>query len=234
MLQKAEYICLFFMGYEWLNYVGSINKQEYFWLKSLGPNRVDLSWCLSVGDHLFLVSPHPEFIVNAEYLCTSICQPTLWLTFAYETGCLPAVGTWTVMALRELTGQGLLLVNLDVKLYFLHSWHSTESFWLFESQTVRGQLGLMDRSTSVSRWEIISCLWATSLSIGSDLLPSFSTFFVGVPSPPCGLAPPTPLFAVCQTLCKMVHAFKGFFFTIKAFWLKSDSLVANVASFCGN
>lgn len=104
MLQKTEYICLFFMGYEWLNYVGSINKQEYFWLKSLGPNRVDLSWCLSVGDHLFLVSPHPEFIVNAEYLCTSICQPTLWLTFAYETGCLPAVGTWTVMALRELTG----------------------------------------------------------------------------------------------------------------------------------
>jgi len=108
--------------------------------------------------------------------------------------------------LRELTGQGRASYLWTWKWncfysVFTFSW-GILALWIREkwlpSSIVKGggQVCLMDRSTSASQREIISCLWATSLGMDSDLLPSqASTHFwllLGSPAPLVLLGIPLP------------------------------------------
>lgn len=133
----------------------------------------------------------------------------MWLTFGYETGSLPLVGTWTTPGFeswRDGAGQGRASYLWTWKWncfpsVFTFSW-GILALWIrerwFPSSMAGGQVRLMDRSTSASRREIISCLWATSLGMDSDLLPSQASthffFFCCWGAQPPGVAwhPPTP------------------------------------------
>ncbi len=183
--------------------------------------------------------------MNTEYICLA----HIWL-WNWQSACS---GHLNRAGLRELMGQG--------RASYLWTW---KSHCIFSSLRILlrdpdslnprktvlllyggggGQVRLMDRSTSASRREIISCLWATSLGMDSDLLPSqASSHFCcccccGEPSPPgVALHPPTPSF-----FCPSDTTQAGFMPLRPApTWsrlgsrLKSAPLAANVPSFCGN